>query len=165
MSSQKSGIWKVSASFIFFLKVLESRFFFFLKGTHCCPPCSPTLTQQSLWPPICHVYCKMLRISLAFSVFQPWPWRGPSHADTYLCRICVPMSRKCSRSSLRSIESTLQSSYFTAQKHISPMYIMVSKCVSEKMPVEEHKETILKHQQKWHRGLRCQIMLQISLMQ
>lgn len=85
------------------------------------------------------VHCKILRISLAFSVFQPWPCRGPSQASTYLLRICVPMSRNWRRSSLRSIVSALQSSYLTAQKHISPMYIIVNRCVSEKMPGRKHK--------------------------
>lgn len=80
------------------------------------------------------IHCKMLSISLAFSVFQPWPCRGPSQASTYLLRICVPMSRNWRLSSLRSVESALQSSYLTAQKHISPMYIIVRRCVSEKMP-------------------------------
>lgn len=79
----------------------------------------------------------MLSISLAFSVFQPWPCRGPSQASTYLLRICVPMSRNWRLSSLRSVESELQSSYLTAQKHISPIYIIVSRCVSEKMPDRE----------------------------
>ncbi len=93
-----------------------------------------TFYELPLLKALSRVYCKILRISLAFSVFQPWPWSGPSHASTYLWRICVPISRKWSLSSLRSVESMLQSSYFTAQKHISPMYIIVSKCVSEKIP-------------------------------
>lgn len=86
------------------------------------------------------VHCKILRISLAFSVFQPWPCRGPSQASTYLLRICVPMSRNWRRSSVRSMESALQSSYLTAQKHISPIYIIVSRWVSEKMPGRKHKQ-------------------------
>lgn len=79
------------------------------------------------WATFLTVHCKILRISLAFSVFQPWPCRGPSQASTYLLRICVPMSRNWRRSSVRSMESALQSSYLTAQKHISPIYIIVSR--------------------------------------
>lgn len=41
---------------------------------------------------------------------------------------------------MRSMESALQSSYLTAQKHISPMYIIVSRWVSEKMPGRKHEQ-------------------------
>ncbi|CAF91873.1 unnamed protein product [Tetraodon nigroviridis] len=40
------------------------------------------------------------------------------------------------------MESALQSSYLTAQKHISPIYIIVSRCVSEKIPGRKHQQLV-----------------------
>lgn len=102
---------------------------------------------------------------MAFSVFQPCPWRGPSQASTYLLRICVPMSRNWRRSSLCSVVSALQSSYLTAQKHISPMYIIVNRCVSEKMPDPKDKPVVSKTSWRQKNRLLKKFLCQFSVIQ